>query len=169
MKTKQMMWVGVMALALVMSAAPLAAQEQTQGPKTPVVKVPYTTEEAKAVVLLLSSHHEQPAKATYEAASVQVRQILLDVASDAQAFTLHRARALDALGRHWKDARGLALSATLLARKDTPEGMRHRLIMSSAIHYGKDARAMIAPYLEDKDPYLRETAKEAFKHMVWIE
>lgn len=168
-KIKKLMWVGGMTLALVMSAAPLMAQQQTQGPKTPVVKVPYTLQEAKAVVMLLSSHHELPERATFEAASKQVQQILLDVAQDEQAFTLHRSRALEALGKHWKDMRGLGVTATLLARKDTPEGMRHRLIMSSATHYGKDAREMIAPYLEDQDPYLRETAKEAFKRMVWIE
>lgn len=167
MKSLKLARKAAMSLSVVAMLCGAGAAIAQQAPKIPVAdqvqKEIYSPAEAKAVTLLLSSYHDLPDQALFEQASKAHRRILLDVAKDEQVFLLYRARALDALGRYWKDQDAFALIGQILNAESTKSGLKHRLIMSCAANYGEQARPLLAPFLDHKDPQLRETAKVAFR------
>lgn len=139
-----------------------AYTQTTNSPKVPTNQTTtFTTAQHKHVRLLLSAHHQLPAKAHFEKVSPNVQMLLLDVASSNNIFEYHRLRALEALGMYWKDQKAFALYGTLLADSKTKEGTKHRLMMMSTKYYGAQGLVHIKGFIDHKDLQLRWTAAVA--------
>lgn len=149
-------------LIIMLTFGSLAQAQTTNSPKVPTNQTTtFTTAQHKHVRLLLSAHHQLPAKAHFEKVSPNVQTLLFDVASSKDTFAYHRLRALEALGMYWKDQKAFALYGTLLADSKTAEGTKHRLMMMSTKYYGAQGLVHIKGFINHKDLQLRWTAAAA--------
>ena len=161
MKSKRLIFILMLTFGILATAQTAIAQT-TGTPKVPTNQTTtFTTAQHKHVRLLLSAHHQLPAKAHFEKVSPNVQALLFDVASDKDTFEYHRLRALEALGMYWKDQKAFALYGTLLASSKTAEGTKHRLMMMSTKYYGAKGLVHIKGFIDHKDLQLRWTAAAA--------
>ncbi|MFW5967959.1 MAG: HEAT repeat domain-containing protein [Persicimonas sp.] len=117
-------------------------------------------EELERARLLLSTHHELPAKKVFEEQLEEPRETLTAIAVDEDQLSLYRKQALAALG-YWPDVKVYELYTEMLGDDQTPENMRHRLILLLADHFPEQALGELEPYLSDEDLQFRLTAIEA--------
>ena len=157
----------VLALALLMAAPALAQQagDSPSGDSQSSGQAPQldqaTLERAR---LLLSGYHGMPAKAALEASLPNARQVMWRLAHDADGFSMHRQRALAALG-YWADDAVFGLYRDLLADADTDPLMRMRLVVLLAKHFGQRALPLVAPYLDHDDVQMRLSAIDAVRRI----
>lgn len=110
--------------------------------------------------LLLSTHHELPAKKVFEKQLEEPRETLMAIAVDEGQLSLYRKQALAALG-YWPDGKVYDLYTEMLGDDETPENMRHRLMLLLADHFPEQALGELEPHLGDEDLQVRLTAIEA--------
>ncbi len=135
------------------SAAPVVAP-QPPAPLTPVMENP----KARATLsLLLSAHHELPARERFDALGARVDHALASVARDTTTFPLQRYRALEALGTHYPGTLAAQVYAEALRQGDD-EGLVHRLLLWAPQLLGARALPMVTPYLSHDDVQLRLSA-----------
>lgn len=110
--------------------------------------------------LLLSSHHQLPDKELFEEYLDTPRQTLVDIALDEGQLTLYRKQALSALG-YWPDVMVYEVYTDLLDDEQTPDNLRHRVMLLLADHFSGQALSHLEPRLSDDDLQIRLTAIEA--------
>ena len=162
-------------LALILTVASTAFAQQSsaigdqagqQGSIDRPIPVPFDAdkEQVERAKLLLSGYHGLPSKETFEQALDHPKAIVYSLAADKDGFSLHRKRALSALG-YWADAGVLRLYVQLLQDDQTADAIRHRLVMLVAEHFPKEALGHLKPYLSHSDLQYRLTAIEAIRRI----
>ncbi len=137
-------------------ATPALAQDQGNLPAPTTL-----AKERASIGQLLAAYHETPSKQAFEAASGRAASILETLATQSDLMPAHRARALDALGAYYPNARVRLLFAGVVSGAATPEGLRHSAMMLGARHFGADFVPALTPALTASDVQLRFTAVEA--------
>lgn len=146
--------------ALLGAASPALAQDRGNTPAPVTV-----TQERAALGVLLAAHHKTPSKEAFEATSKRAAELLESMAAQADLMPAHRARALDALGAYYPNARVRLLFAGVVTNADTPEGLRHSAMLLGARHFGADFVPTLVTQLGVQDVQLRYTAVEALAHI----
>lgn len=178
-------------LALVLTAASavlapqevLAQQEESASPDSPV-PMPFDGDrdeqanqddqtsqdnqspksDVERAKMLLMGYHGLPSKETFEDNLDQPKVVVTSIALDQDGFTLHRKRALAALG-YWADAGVMRHYTQLLADAQTPETLHHATILLLAKHFPKEALGHLKPYLAHANLQYRLSAIEAIRRL----
>ena len=150
-------WTKAALFILAMGAPQLAT---AQGDAPPEAQKRDTLSQREALKVLLSAHHGLPAKIEFDRVSDNARGHLLDFATDMGMFPMHRYRALEALGMHYRDDQVLSLYEKVLLGSQG-ELAQHRVMMMAATFFGSDAVRIISPLIKHDDLQLRKTASSA--------
>lgn len=134
-----------------------ASAQDGNGP-TPPVTVPQQTDAQKSIGILLSVHHELPAKAQFESIEDH-RAILARMATD-RTSPREQKRALEALA-YWPDAATLQVYTSVLNDPQTRVGTRHQTLLLVGDNYDDRALEVLERYLSADDVQLRLTAVDA--------
>lgn len=111
---------------------------------------------------MLSRHHTLPDREAFEAASPNVRDILLWWSTRADVAPWQRDRAMEALA-YWYDAEIGAHWVAALSSADVEELMKHRIVRHLARHDAAAARPWLEQWLQEDDVQRRLTAVAALE------
>jgi hypothetical protein len=114
--------------------------------------------------MLLMGYHGLPSKETFEENLDDPKVVVMSIALDEGGFSLHRKRALAALG-YWADAGLMRIYNQLLQDAQAPDVLRHRVILLLAEHFPDEALGHLKPFLAHKDLQYRLSAIEAIRRL----